>query len=202
MGVVSGPTSLRWRTLRSAAFAAVATGIAALGHVVGGGAAPDLAVLIAGGAGAGAVTVGLARRRRGARSILVAMLACQLGFHLLFAVDLHGAGAAGPDTPAMGSASAFGAAGPLRMVGFHLVAAALSTVVLAAGERALFGLFAALARTVRIPRPPAAVDLVPRWTARSVPADAPRPEGPLLSTSPRRGPPRRARRPLRRPALC
>lgn len=174
--------------LRSAAFAAVATGIAALGHIVGGGTSPDLAVLVAGGAGAGAVTIGLARARRGAGHIFAAMAACQFGFHLLFSID-HGMAAGAGSTDLR------------RMVLFHLVAAAASTVVLAAGERALFGLFAALVRTIGIPAPPAIVDLPPAWTARFPTSDAPRPEGPLLSTSPRRGPPRECQRPVGRPAL-
>ncbi len=185
-----GPTSLRWRILRSAAFAAIATEIAALGHIVGGGASPDIAVLITGGVGAGAVTVGLARKRRGPAAILAAMLACQVGFHLLFGIDTH----------SMATTMA-GADDPQRMVTFHLVAAALSTLVLATGERALFGLFAALARSVRVPVPPAIVDLPPRWAARIFAVDATRPEGPLLSTSPRRGPPTGCRRPSGRLAL-
>lgn len=176
--------------LRSAAFAAVATEIAALGHIVGGGTSPDVAVLLAGGAGAAGVTVGLARQRRGAGAILAAMLVCQLGFHLLFSIDTHRA-AAGAGT----------AVDLQRMVVFHLVAAAVSAVVLATGERALFGLFAALVRSVRIPAPPAGVDLPPAWTARVAPLDASRSDGPLLSTSPRRGPPPVCRRPAGRLAL-
>lgn len=164
--------------VRSAAFAAVATEVAALGHVVGGGHDPDIAVLIAGGAGAAAVTMGLARRRRGPGAILAAMLSAQLGFHLLFSTDSHGM-----------TSGSNPADGLHRMVMFHLVAAAVSTVILSTGERALFGLFAALARSVRIPVPPAVVDLPPQWTARFVSRDTPRAEGPLLSTSPRRGPP-------------
>lgn len=118
------------------------------------------------------------------------MLTCQVGFHLLFSIDTHAM------TPDSGPSH-----GLLRMVAFHLVAAGLSTVVLAAGEQALFGLFAALARSVRILRPPAAIDLPPRWTARFAAVDASRPEGPLVSTSPRRGPPSRHRRPFGRLAL-
>jgi hypothetical protein len=176
--------------LRSSAFAAVAAGIAALGHIVGGGSPPDIPFLVAGAAAAGAVTTGLARKRRSPGTILAAMLACQVGFHLLFSIDTHGmAVVSGP------------ADGPLRMVAFHLVAAGLSTVVLAAGERAVFGLFAALARSVRIPRPPAGIDLPPGWTARFTPLDASRPEGPLRSSSPRRGPPGLHRRPICRLAL-
>lgn len=164
--------------LRAAACAAVATEIAALGHVVGGGGAPDVAVLIAGGAGIGAVLMGLARKRRGPLGIVGAMVVSQVGFHLLFSVDSH--------DMASGSAPTVE---PLRMLMFHLVAAAVATVVLTTGERAVFGLFAALARSVRIPTPRIGVDLPPRWTARFVTFDAPRPEGTLLSTSPRRGPP-------------
>jgi hypothetical protein len=129
------------------------------------------------------VTMGLARRRRGPGAILTAMLTAQLGFHLLFSIDSHGM-TSGPGP----------ADGLHRMAMFHLVAAAVSTVILSTGERALFGLFAALSRSVRIPVPPAAVDLPPQWTARVVPLDSPRPEGPLLSTSPRRGPPAGHRR--------
>lgn len=165
--------------LRAAACAAVATEIAALGHVVGGGGAPDLAVLIAGGAGLAAVLMGLARKRRGPLGILGAMLVSQVGFHLLFSVDSHDLVAAPAPAPVE----------PLRMVAFHLVAAAVATLVLTTGERAVFGMFAALARSVRIATPPTSVDLPPRWTARFRPFDALRPEGPLFSTSPRRGPP-------------
>lgn len=175
---MSGPTSPRWRLLRSAAFAAVATQLAALGHAVGGGGSPDVVVLLIGAVTIGATVTGLARRRRTWRGIFTLLSGCQVGFHLLFSVDMH----------AM-SGSPFLPADPVRMLTFHLIAAALSALVLAVGEAALFRLFALLRRSVLIVTVPLPIDLPPDWTASFRGFRSPRPAGALLSTSPRRGPP-------------
>ncbi|WP_157695226.1 hypothetical protein [Nakamurella panacisegetis] len=171
------PTSLRWRLLRSAAFALVATQIAAFGHMVGGGGAPDPAILVIGAGSIGALVTGLTQRQRSFSSILGVMVAAQLAFHLLFTLDVHSMAGHSflPDDPA-------------RMLVFHAVAAALSAVVLATGDAALFGLFRALRRAVTL-RAPALAAGRPLWTARSADVPARRPAGALLSVSPRRGPP-------------
>ena len=176
---VSGPTSFRWRLLRSAAFAVVAAQLAALGHLVGGGGSPDPAVLLVGAATVGAVATGLTRSRRSWSAIFGVLVACQLGFHLLFSVDVHDMAAGRSMVPA----------DPVRMLTFHLIAAAVSALVLAKGEAGLFLLFAALRRYVRSATTPIVVDLPPSWTVSLRHSFAPRPVGALLSTSPRRGPP-------------
>ncbi|MET3808012.1 hypothetical protein ABIB25_005039 [Nakamurella sp. UYEF19] len=174
---MSGPKSLRWRLLRSSFFALVATWIAALGHLVGGGTAPDPAILIVGALVIGSVGTGLTFRQRTWPAIFGVLALCQLAFHLLFSIDVH----------AM-SGSPMPTIDPLRMLAFHAVAAALSATVLARGDSAIFALFHALTRAVLLLRPILTVDRPPRWTA-SFPAARSFPAGPLLSTSPRRGPP-------------
>ncbi len=176
---MSSPTSVPWRFLRSAAFAAVATSLAALGHLMGGGAAPDLAVLLVGGVTIGAMTSGLARRRRRWAGIFGVLAAAQLAFHLLFVVDGH----------AMAGGRSLIPADPAGMLTFHLLAAAAAAFVLAYGEWALFSLFSALRRCTRLLTPAAGVELPPGWTVVGRDSFAPRPGGALLSTSPRRGPP-------------
>ena len=75
------------------------------------------------------------------------------------------------------------------MIAFHLIAAALSALVLARGEAALFGLFSALRRFVLLGARPIIVDLPPRSVACARASVVARvPPGLLLSTSPRRGP--------------
>lgn len=180
---MSGPTSLRWRLLRSAAFSAVATQLAAIGHQLGGGGRPDIAILLIGGATVGAFSIGLSHAQRRWRSILAMMAASQVAFHLLFTVEAH----VGSDAPMAGSHS-FLPPDALRMLVFHLIAASLAAILLATGDAAVFGLFAALRRAMRI---------LPTHTPadRRLPACAftpvcrLRPGGALLSISPRRGPP-------------
>jgi hypothetical protein len=177
---VPGPTSNRWRRFRAVTFAAIATQLAALGHLAGGGGTPDAAVLLVGGATIGAIATGLTSRRRGWSSIFGVLLACQLAFHLLFSVDVHAmAGGAHPVLPV----------DDLLMLSFHLLAAAVSALVLARGEAALFGLFAALRRFVLLGSRAIVVDLPPQWVSRGAGPSSPRPAGVLLSASPRRGPP-------------
>ena len=174
---MTAPTSLRWRLFRSAAFALIATQIAAFGHMVGGGEAPDPAVLVIGAGTIGAMVTGLTRRQRSFSSIFGVMAAAQLAFHLLFTVDVHSM-----------AGHSFLPADPRRMLVFHLVAAAASAVILATGDAALFGLFRALRRAVTL-TPPALLAAAPLWTARSADVPRRRPAGALLSVSPRRGPP-------------
>ena len=175
---MTGPTSLRWRLLRSAAFALVAAQLAAFGHMVGGGEAPDPAILLIGAATIGAIGTGLTRRQRSAVVIFPVMLVCQVAFHLLFTVDVH----------AMPGAQMFLPADLGRMLIFHVVAAAASAVVLATGDAAIFGLYRALRRAVLL-APPVLNASRPMWTAGFADESRLRPTGPLLRISPRRGPP-------------
>lgn len=173
--------SLRWRMLRSAAFAVVATALAAIGHMTGGGRPPDAALLLVGAGGVTLICTGLTTRRRSLPEIVGLLAACQLAFHLLFSLDVH----RHVDTV---TGWTFLPAAPLPMLAVHLVATALSGLVLAKGESALFRLFAVLRRAVMLITSPAAIDVSPSWTP--VPATSGvRPTGALLSTSPRRGPP-------------
>jgi len=175
---VSGPTTPRWRLLRSTAFSGIATALAALGHVLGGGEGPDVAVLMVGGAAVAGLCMGLSARRRTFSTILGLLAASQLTFHALFSIDVH----------AMARHSSMLPNHPGRMLAFHLLAIALSALVLAKGDAALFGLFGALRRAVRLVRPPSGIDLPPGWTA-AVADFSVEPAGALLSTSPGRGPP-------------
>ena len=165
--------------MRSTAFAVVAAQLAALGHSIGGGGAPDLAVLLVGAATIGAMATGLTRSRRSWPAIFGVLLVSQLAFHLLFSVDVHDMAVGHSMIPA----------DPVRMLAFHLIAAALSAVVLSRGEAALFALFALLRRYILSVIRRLVVDVPASWTASSVPSFSPRPAGALLSTSPRRGPP-------------
>ena len=174
-----GPTSNSWRLLRAVAFAAIATQLAALGHLAGGGGSPDGAILLVGGATVGAIATGLTRRRQGWSGIFGVLLACQIGFHLLFSVDVHVIAGAHPFLPV----------DPFQLLTFHLIAAAVSALLLARGKSSQFGFFSALRRFVLLGSRSIVVDLPPRWISRSAGPSSPRPAGLLLSTSPRRGPP-------------
>jgi len=176
---VSGPTTPRWRLLRSMAFSGIATALAALGHVVGGGEGPDVAVLVVGGAAVAGLCMGLSARRRTFSTILALLAASQLTFHALFSIDVH----------AMARHSSMLPNHPGRMLAFHLLAIALSALVLAKGDAALFGLFGALRRTVRLVLPPSGIDLPPGWTAALADFSVEPAGALLLSTSPGRGPP-------------
>lgn len=191
---VFGPTSLRWRVLRSSAFAVVAAALAGLGHVIGGSGPPDAAVLVVGAGGVALICTGLTRRRRSVAGIAGLLIACQLAFHLLFSLSPH-LMASGP-TASSGLAASSGLTAssgllptaPLRMLAVHGIATALSALTLAKGEKSLFKLFAVLRRAVRVVLLPGAVGLPPQWAA-AVAYAWPHPSGALLSTSPRRGPP-------------
>lgn len=140
------PTSATWRRLRAGLFAVVAALLAALGHLVGGGALPDLAALLTATAVVAPVAGGLARRQRGYPAILGVLALSQGLFHLLFGLTGHG----GHAMPMAGALS-----GPLpdpmsaRMLALHLVSAALTALVLTRGEAAVFRLSAVLRRLVR-----------------------------------------------------
>jgi hypothetical protein len=176
---VGAPTSTGWRYTRACVFAVVATQIAALGHLLGGGDLPDVAVLITVTVFLGGSLSGLANRQRTAPQIFAGLVLSQLAFHAAFQVTAHHA------------THADGPIGTGRMLIFHLFAALAATWVMAGGENMLFRLFAALHRVLVPAQTAAAIGLPPTWTAvvtgggRAVLMRAGE-----LSAGSRRGPPR------------
>ena len=144
------PTSARWRLLRAGIFALVATQLAALGHVMGGGRLPDPATLLTIGVFLGGSLSGLCTSKRGGPQIFAALVASQLLFHLAFQVTLH-------HTEPVDAG---------RMLMFHLFSALAAAWLMTGGESTLFRLFAALHRVIAAPpSAPAAVELAPTWVA-------------------------------------
>jgi hypothetical protein len=168
-------TGTRWRLLRAGVFALVATQLAALGHVVGGGHLPDPAMLLTIGVFLGGSLSGLCTRRRTGPQIFAMLVASQVVFHFAFQVTVH-------------HASSVDAG---RMIAFHLIAALGAAWVMSSGESTLFRLFAALHRVVRWPtRGRPAVELAPTWTAVITGgAEAVRLRAGARSLPSRRGPP-------------
>ena len=159
--------------LRASVFAVVATSLAAIGHVNGGGHAPDPAILTVLAALVGASVSGLADRRLSGLQITAMLAASQVGFHLLFEVTAH---QSGPVDVA-------------RMVSFHLFAAAASAWLMTVGESALFRLFAALHRLIVRLRVAAPICVAPSWTAILVDHSCPGQRRSLAASVTRRGPP-------------
>ncbi len=153
------PTSTGWRFVRASVFAAVATQLAALGHVLGGGAVPDVDVLLPVTVLLGGSLTGFAGRRRSFGQIFFALTASQLLFHLAFTLTTHDGDSDGAPLP-LGVVAGTGA-----MVAFHLLAALAASWVMAHGESTLFRLFAALRRVLVPARRPVTVRLSPSWTA-------------------------------------
>jgi len=154
-------------------FAALATSLAALGHVTAGGHAPDPAILIVAAALVAASVSGLAERRLSGLQITAMLAASQVCFHLLFEVTAHQSGSVDV----------------ARMVSFHLFAAAASAWMMTVGESALFRLFAALHRLIVRLNPSSPVQLGPSWTALLADRRAPRFHQAQAACVSRRGPP-------------
>ena len=146
---MQAPTTPRWRLLRGATLAAVATELAALGHVVGGGALPDPAVLVTVGVFVGGAAASVATRRRSGLQIFGVLAASQLLFHAAFAATAHHGGPVDAG----------------RMLAFHVLSAVIASWLLAGGDATLFGLFTMLRRTLRTLRTTPAIGLPPGWTA-------------------------------------
>lgn len=146
------PTSTGWRVFRASVFAVLATQLAALGHVLGGGGLPDPALLLTVAVFLGGALSGLATRRRSGPQIFAMMALSQFVFHAVFEATAHADHVGG------------GLVGWDRMVVFHLVAATATSCLLAGGENALFRLFGVLRRLVVVVRPVAVVGFAPAWT--------------------------------------
>ena len=135
------PTTTRWRLLRGTVFAVLAGQLAALGHLLGGGALPDPAVLITVTVFLGGAVSSLARRRRTGPQILGMLVLSQVVFHAVFL--LTAGHAVHPGRPE--DSISVGAA---QMVAFHLIAALATSWLLTSGEGTLFRLFGALRRVL------------------------------------------------------
>ncbi|GAA2018637.1 hypothetical protein JL107_15020 [Nakamurella flavida] len=167
------PASRGWRIVRTGIFAVTAAQLAALGHLAGGGPAPDRALLLLAVAAAAIGLHPLTRRRLGLPVLLAATTVAQLLFHVLFMLGAHPAGtsrmagamsAESMSADSMTAGTMSGAASSAPMVAFHVLAAAATALLLARGETALFRLFAAWRRTVlrAVGRPAVRVPL--RWS--------------------------------------
>ena len=174
-------------------FAAVATSLAALGHVNGGGHAPDPAILIVLAVLVAGTVRGLADRRLSGLQITAMLAASQVCFHLLFEVTAHHSGSVDVGSVDVGSVDVgsvgVGSVDLARMVSFHLFAASASAWVLTVGERALFRIFAALHRMIVRLIPATPIPLAPSWTALLADLSARVLHQALGATVTRRGPP-------------
>ncbi len=177
--------------MRAGLFAVIATLLAALGHLLAGGALPDPVVLVTVTVFLGGSVSGFTGRRSTGPQILAAMLTSQLAFHLAFslmATPMAGHGMAGHGMASGGLPAGTGESA--GMVAFHVVAALATSWVMTGGESSLFRLFAALHRVLldAVRTPPVA--LSPGWTAL-VPAAAAGLQLSVaeLSAGSRRGPP-------------
>ncbi|WP_328355054.1 hypothetical protein OG800_14100 [Streptomyces sp. NBC_00445] len=165
------------RTVRAAVFAAVCVLLAALGHVLMSGAHVPAWTLAAGVAGTGVVGWGLAGRERGLALVVTVVVVAQTALHQAFSyaqsvsgstsmtsdmdmgathigaahMDMghmdhmgHTASHSMPSMPSMSSMS-FG------MLAAHLLAALLSGLWLAYGERAAFGILRTVAGWLAAP---------------------------------------------------
>ena len=132
-------------------FAAVATQLAALGHVLGGGAIPDPAMLLRSPSSSAVRCPGSPRAARTRRRSSV-LAASQLLFHVAFALTAHHASVTAMEPLVAGAA---------RMVAFHLFAALAASWLMAGGESTLFRLFAALHRVLVAAASPAGGQAAP-----------------------------------------
>jgi len=211
MRLMGSPGDGVLRVARTVAVTAVVVGLAVAAHVAGGG-RPPRGLALAGLAAAVAYVCAWAARRRLSLPILAGLLAAgQWALHHAFdlldatcapaTAPVHAghAVAAGSCEPAVTAAGllagSHSAAPSWAMLAAHVAATAVSALVLASGERALWALCGLLAALLpALPRAAAPV-AVPVRRAPDV-AAAPRPRrAVLLRTSPRRGPPTASPRP-------
>ncbi len=185
---MNGSTGAQWRRLRGGMVAALATVLAAAGHTFGGGRLPDVAVLAPAAATLGWASSGLARKRLRFPILLALLMAAQIGFHLLFLLQMVPS-TSNASMPGMSMPAAGGSSWPV-MVGFHALAAVVTAAVLAGGEKAL----SALAEPIRLIRRLAAPHRLSPvrtswWTATVSHHAMTRRAAPARGPAPRRGPP-------------
>ncbi|MEV1083170.1 hypothetical protein AB0I98_33980 [Streptomyces sp. NPDC050211] len=154
------------RAVRAAVFAAVCVLLAALGHVLMSGAHVPTWTLAAGVAGTGVVGWGLAGRERGLALVVTVVVVAQTALHQAFsyAQSVSGStsmnsdmdmGAAHMDMSHMDhmghTASHSMPSMSFGMLAAHLLAALLSGLWLAYGERAVFGILRTVAGWLAAP---------------------------------------------------
>ncbi|MBB6552368.1 MFS transporter [Nonomuraea rubra] len=169
------------RLARTAAFAAVCVTLAALAHVLGGGAAPAPWAAALGLAGVSALGLALCGRERSAGTINLVLVGAQVGLHELFAgegasyVSVHGHAQGGLAVNA-------------GMLLTHLTATVITGLWLSRGEAALWSLLRRIGRRLVLLLPPAAAPVsrpgAPVVRTRVVP-----PQPDLRHSVARRGPP-------------
>ena len=146
------------RTARGVVTAALSTLLIAVGHVLGGGAVPDLTVLVVLFPLLTGALVGVADRCRSTWGTIATLAGGQYALHVLLAV-LH------PHPPVDGAASG------VTMLALHAVATVVVTVLLRHADRALAAARAALRRVLpRRPFVPPADGPLPSLRAAAVAA--------------------------------
>ncbi|MEV0171006.1 hypothetical protein AB0I00_07740 [Streptomyces sp. NPDC050803] len=163
------------RTIRAAVFAAVCVLLAALGHVMMSGSHVPGRTLVAGAAATGAVGWRLAGRERGLPLIVAVVVAAQTGLHTGFSLaqpeerpvadmgsaHMHPMHSMSTDAMDMGHAS--DGSSSFGMFAAHLLAALLTGLWLAHGEKAAFRILRAVAGRLAAPlRLPLALPAVPQ----------------------------------------
>lgn len=153
------PTSTTGRRLRAGLFAVLVVQLSALGHLAGGGNVPGLSVLLTATAVIAPAAAALARRQRGFTAILSALALAQVLLHLLFGLTGHGSAGSGSHhgnrahtVLSAHQGMPMGTMADLtspRMLAFHLIAAAVTALVLTRGEAAAFRLASLWRRLVR-----------------------------------------------------
>ncbi|MFG1948290.1 MFS transporter [Nonomuraea sp. NPDC048826] len=135
------PSSLPFRLVRAAVFAAVCLGLGMVAHVFGGGSVPGPA-MVAGFCVAAACAYPVAGRERGQGTILALLGGLQLVLHVLFSLS-HGGSPAEVVAHVVHPGS--GLVPGLGMLVAHGWAVGLTALWLARGEAALWGLLRRLA---------------------------------------------------------
>jgi hypothetical protein len=200
------------RTVRAAVFAAVCVLLAALGHVLMSGSHVPAWALAAGVAVTGAVGWCLAGRERGLPPIVAVVVAAQSALHSAFSFAQSGSsgGTASSDMGRLGHMSHMshadmghadhlghpvdgGASSTFGMLAAHLLAALLTGLWLAYGEKAAFRILRAVAGRLAAPlrlllAPPVAPDRPRVRRGRPRSDRAPR-RRPLVHAITSRGPP-------------
>jgi hypothetical protein len=134
---MSGGSAGGRRPLRGAALAVLSTLLTSVGHVAGGGAVPDLAVLVVLFPLLAAVLVTVAERCRSLARVVTTLAAGQLALHLLMDL-LH------PAHDVMEPVVASGTG----MLGMHAAVTLVLAVILRYADRAAVGLVDALRRVL------------------------------------------------------
>ncbi|MEV0347746.1 MFS transporter [Nonomuraea sp. NPDC050680] len=167
------------RLARTAAFAAVCVGLAALAHAMGGGSVPAPHTAALGLCAVLLPALALSARERSAATINVALVCAQFGLHELFGADSTAYVISHPHGRGLGQA--------IGMLLAHLTATLITGWWLARGESALWALLHRLGHRLALLRPvavPAVRPAVAMVIVRIVPVDPL-----LLHCVARRGPP-------------